>query len=102
MRWKIMSKSLATVVSIIRMMKDSDVKISKKALFLVPLAYLIFPFDLVGDFFPLLGQIDDIAVFVLMWPFLKKTLNKYQSGDPEVEKVKKDPDAIDIDDYTVE
>ena len=97
-----MSKSLAAVVNIIRLMKDSDVKISKKVLFLVPLAYLIFPFDLVGDFFPLLGQIDDIAVFVLMWPFLKNILDKYQSGDPEVEKERKDPDAIDIDDYTVE
>ncbi|PTV93149.1 uncharacterized protein DUF1232 [Halanaerobium saccharolyticum] len=97
-----MSKSLATVVNIIRLMKDSDVKLSKKALFLVPVAYLIFPFDLVGDFFPVLGQLDDIAVFVLMWPILKNLLAKYQSGDPDIEKEKKDPDAIDIDDYTVE
>jgi len=99
---EIMNRSLAAVVNIIRLMKDSDVKISKKALFLVPVAYLIFPFDLVGDFFPLLGQIDDIAVFILMWPVLRNLLKKYQSGDPEVEKKKKDPDAIDIDDYTVE
>ncbi|MGP3777828.1 YkvA family protein [Halanaerobium saccharolyticum] len=97
-----MSKSLATVVNIIRLMKDSDVKLSKKALFLVPVAYLIFPFDLVGDFFPVLGQLDDIAVFVLMWPILKNLLAKYQSGDPDIEKENKDPDAIDIDDYTVE
>ncbi|SIQ80936.1 YkvA family protein [Halanaerobium kushneri] len=97
-----MSKSLANIVNIIRLLKDSDVKLSKKALFLVPVAYLIFPFDLVGDFFPLLGQLDDIAVFILMWPFLRNILNKYQSGDPEVEKTKKDPEAIDIDDYTVE
>jgi len=97
-----MSKSLATVVNIIRLMKDSDVKLSKKVLFLVPVAYLIFPFDLVGDFFPVLGQLDDIAVFVLMWPFLKNLLAKYQNGDPDIEKEKKDPDAIDIDDYTVE
>jgi uncharacterized membrane protein YkvA (DUF1232 family) len=83
-------------------MKDSDVKISKKALFLVPIAYLIFPFDLVGDFFPVLGQIDDIAVFIVMWPVLRSLLNKYNNGDPDLEKNKKDPDAIDIDDYTVE
>lgn len=97
-----MSKSLAAVVNIIRLMKDSDVKVSKKLLFIVPVAYLIFPFDLIGDFFPVLGQLDDIAVFVLMWPILKNILQKYQSGDPEVEKEKKDPDAIDVDDYTVE
>jgi uncharacterized membrane protein YkvA (DUF1232 family) len=97
-----MAKSLTTIVKIVRLMKDSDVKISRKALFLVPLAYLIFPFDLVGDFFPILGQIDDIAVFVVMWPILKNILNKYDHGDPDLEKSKKDPDAIDIDDYTVE
>lgn len=97
-----MSKSLTTIVKIVRLMKDSDVKISRKALFLVPLAYLIFPFDLVGDFFPILGQLDDIAVFVVMWPILKSILGKYDQGDPDLEKSKKDPDAIDIDDYTVE
>jgi len=97
-----MAKSLTTIVKIIRLMKDSDVKISKKSLFLIPVAYLIFPFDLVGDFFPILGQIDDIAVFVVMWPILKNILGKYDQGDPDLEKSKKDQDAIDIDDYTVE
>ena len=97
-----MGRSLRTVVKIIRLIKDSEVKISKKALFLVPVAYLIFPFDLVGDFFPVLGQIDDIAVFVVMWPILKNLLGKYEQGDPDLEKSKKDPDAIDVDDYTVE
>ncbi|MGM0499894.1 MAG: YkvA family protein [Bacillota bacterium] len=97
-----MSKSLRSVVKAISFLKDSDVKLSRKALFLVPFAYLILPFDLVGDFFPVLGQIDDIAVFVLMWPILKNLLGKYEQGDPDLEKSKKDPDAIDIDDYTVE
>lgn len=97
-----MSKSLTTVVKIVQFMKDSDVKISKKALFLVPIAYLVFPFDLVGDFFPVLGQIDDVAVFIVMWPVLRGLLNKYNNGDPDLEKNKKDPDAIDVDDYTVE
>lgn len=97
-----MAKSLKTVVNIIRFMKDSDVKISKKALFLVPVAYLILPFDLVGDFFPLLGQLDDLAVFVLMWPVLRKLLGQYRNNDPNLEKDKKDPEAIDVDDYTVE
>jgi hypothetical protein len=37
-----------------------------------------------------------------MWPVLRSLLNKYNNGDPDLEKNKKDPDAIDIDDYTVE
>ncbi|MFW6000728.1 MAG: YkvA family protein [Bacillota bacterium] len=100
-----MSKNLAGLINIIRFLKDSDVKISKKALFLVPIAYLIFPFDLISDFFPVIGQLDDIAVFILMWPFLKTILNKYNEGNPEINKEKKaDPDAVDLNknDYTVE
>ncbi|MGM0548383.1 MAG: YkvA family protein [Bacillota bacterium] len=97
-----MGKSLKTIFQIISFMKNSEVKLSKKALFLVPVAYLILPFDLVGDFFPILGQIDDIAVFIVMWPVLRKLLAKYEKGDPDLEKKKKDPDAIDVDDYTVE
>jgi len=86
-------------------MKDSDVKLSKKILFLVPVIYLIIPFDLIGDFFPLAGQLDDVAVFVVMWPILKNLLNKYDKGDRNLNKNdKKDPDAIDMskEDYTVE
>lgn len=97
-----MGKSLKTIIKIISFMKNSEVKLSKKALFLVPFAYLILPFDLVGDFFPILGQIDDIAVFIVMWPVLRKLLLKYEKNDPDLEKQKKDPEAIDVDDYTVE
>jgi len=100
-----MKRSLSGLINIIRFLKDSDVKISKKLLFMVPLVYLIFPFDLVGDFFPIMGQLDDLAVFVLMWPFLKGVLNKYNEGNPEINKEKKaDPDAVDLNknDYTVE
>lgn len=100
-----MSKSLSGLINIMRFLKDSDVQISKKMLFLVPIAYLIFPFDLVNDFFPVMGQLDDLAVFILMWPFLKSILNKYNEGNPEINKDKKaDPDAVDLNknDYTVE
>ncbi len=100
-----MQKSFASLINIIRFLRDSDVKISKKMLFLIPVAYLLFPFDLVGDFFPIMGQLDDVAVFVLMWPFLKSILNKYNEGNPELNKEKKaDPDAVDLNknDYTVE
>lgn len=99
-----MKKLLLTAVNVLRLLKDSDVKLTRKLLFLVPLAYLLLPFDLVGDFFPVLGQLDDIAVFILMWPILKGMLAKYKQADPEIRKNKMDPDAVDIsqDNYTVE
>ncbi|MGM0602673.1 MAG: YkvA family protein [Bacillota bacterium] len=100
-----MKNTIFSLYRIIKFMKDSDVKLSKKMLFLVPIIYLIFPFDLIGDFFPLAGQLDDIAVFVVMWPILKNLLSKYDKGERDLNKSKKkDPDAIDMsrEDYTVE
>ncbi|RCW79020.1 uncharacterized protein DUF1232 [Halanaerobium sp. DL-01] len=100
-----MKKSLFSLYRIFKFMKDSDIKLSKKMLFLVPVIYLIIPFDFIGDFFPLAGQLDDIAVFVLMWPILKNLLSKYDKGERDLNKSrKKHPDTVDIsrEDYTVE
>ncbi len=97
-----MSKSLFSIIRIIKFMRDKEVDFSKKLLFLVPIIYLLFPFDLIGDFFPIAGQLDDVAVFILMWPILKSLLSKYSSGTGPKNN-KKDKDAIDIDkdDYDV-
>ncbi len=93
------------LIKLIRFLKDSDVKITKKMIFLVPVLYLLFPFDLIGDFFPLAGQLDDIAVFVIMWPILKNMLAKYIDHDDNQQphKIKKDKNTINIDrnDYDV-
>jgi len=100
-----MAKSLFSIIRIIRFLRDNEVDFSKKLLFLVPVIYLLFPFDLIGDFFPLAGQLDDVAVFVVMWPILKSLLSNYNSGtDPTGGPNKKEyKDAIDIekDDYDV-
>ncbi len=103
-----MSKSLFSIIRIIKFIRDKEVGLSKKLLFLVPVIYLLFPFDLIGDFFPIAGQLDDVAVFVLMWPILKSLLSKYSSGtgpknNRNNKNNKKDKDAIDIDkdDYDV-
>ncbi len=96
-----MAKNLFNIIRIIHFMRDKEVDFSKKLLFLVPVIYLLFPFDLIGDFFPIAGQLDDVAVFILMWPILKSLLSKYGSGTGP--KRKKDKDAIDMDkeDYDI-
>ncbi len=95
-----MRNSIFGIVKIIRYLSDSNVKLSKKMLFLIPIIYLLFPFDLIGDFFPLAGQLDDIAVFIVMWPILKKLLSNYNLTDYASNKSdnKDDKNTIDIKD----
>ncbi|MFO7814453.1 MAG: DUF1232 domain-containing protein [Halanaerobiales bacterium] len=95
---------LRKLIKIIQFFKDEKVPWYKKLFFAVPLIYLIIPYDFIGDFIPGLGQLDDIAVFVVMWPFLKNMMNKYSGvNDKEEESIDKS-DSIDLDqdDYDVE
>ena len=102
-----MPRFLKGVFNIIKLMTDKRVSFKQKLLFLVPILYLLFPFDLIGDFFPIAGQLDDVAVFVVMWPILKNLLTDYNQGRHNDNKNfnKKDDDkTIDInkDDYKFE
>jgi uncharacterized membrane protein YkvA (DUF1232 family) len=96
-------KSIMSLWKIISFLKDKNVSFSKKALFFIPVLYFLLPFDLVGDFFPLAGQLDDIAVLIIMWPMLKRLLANYSAGDSMNYK-KDDKNAVDIEkeDYRVE
>lgn len=86
------------ILRIIRFFYDKEVNISKKLLFFIPILYLLFPFDFIPDYFPLLGYLDDIAVFVLMWPILRSFLNEHDNGTGSTkDNTKKYKDAIDID-----
>jgi len=52
------------------LIKNPRVSGQKKTLLaLLGLGYLFFPFDLIADIFPLLGQLDDLSVlfFLLNW-----------------------------------
>jgi uncharacterized membrane protein YkvA (DUF1232 family) len=45
-----------------RMFRDPDVPAPAKLVLPAIVAYLAMPFDLVPDFIPVLGQIDDLAI----------------------------------------
>lgn len=47
--------------------KDQRVPLHAKGLLAAALAYLLSPIDLIPDFIPVLGQIDDVAVFLMVW-----------------------------------
>ncbi|HMQ03087.1 MAG TPA: YkvA family protein [Pyrinomonadaceae bacterium] len=48
-----------------RLLKDARVPSAEKALFLAAIIYVISPIDLIPDFFPFIGQVDDIYVVAL-------------------------------------
>ncbi|MDL2268755.1 DUF1232 domain-containing protein [Desulfosarcina sp. OttesenSCG-928-A07] len=55
------------------------------------LAYIVIPMDLVSDFIPGFGQLDDVAVFLVGLGFLEKDLYRYQAWKKE----KSDPQTTD-------
>ncbi|GAB6909065.1 DnaJ domain protein [Desulfosarcina cetonica] len=51
-------------------------------LFIVALLYLVFPRDLVPDYFLGWGWIDDIVVVVLLWRYFRRLKQPRQTDDP--------------------
>ena len=55
-----------------------DVSVKSIVIFIVALAYIISPIDLIPDYIIGLGQIDDAVILGLSLYFLEKDLRKYQ------------------------
>jgi uncharacterized membrane protein YkvA (DUF1232 family) len=76
---------------LVKLSIDKDVPVTAKAKLAIALAYFVSPIDLIPDFIPVVGYLDDIAVAAYV---LNEILNKV---DPEI--VQKhwagDGDAID-------
>ncbi len=48
-----------------RLLKDERVPATEKALFLAAITYVVVPLDFLPDFFPFLGQVDDLYLIAL-------------------------------------
>ena len=55
-----------------------DVSIKSIVIFVLGLAYIISPIDLIPDYIIGLGQIDDVAILGLILYFLERDLQRYK------------------------
>ncbi len=61
-----------------------DVSVKSIVIFIVALAYIISPIDLIPDYILGLGQIDDAAILGLSLYFLEKDLMKYKEWKDKI------------------
>jgi len=55
-----------------RLFRDRRVSIILKALLVLTLVYVISPFDMIPDFIPVIGEMDDVAVLLSgLWLFIR-------------------------------
>lgn len=60
--------------------RDPTTSKSKKAIIGAGLLYFIIPTDVVSDFIPFLGYVDDGIAIAYVWSLLEKELNDYEKG----------------------
>jgi uncharacterized membrane protein YkvA (DUF1232 family) len=58
------------------LMQDDRVPMWKKAIPLLPVVYVIMPFDIIPDYIPILGQVDDIGVYFLSMMLFELVVEK--------------------------
>jgi len=89
-----------------KFLQDKDVPKFKKILLILPLIYTISPIDLVSDFFPVVGWLDDAAILTVAWNFFLEELKSYEqeSGtiDDESQSNKEADYTLNQDDYEVD
>lgn len=80
-----------------RLLKDKRVKLKEKALISLIVSYLILPIDIIPDFIPIIGKVDDVAFVFFGLDKLLKTVPQqviYDNWDGEEDIIKITKEAI--------
>ena len=69
--------------NLFQFMKDPNSDWKPKAAVLLAIVYLVWPIDLIPDFAPILGWLDDIGVTAIAITYLLYTANRYEQKKNE-------------------
>lgn len=72
---------VGTVVATWRFFKDGEASLFVKILFVLALAYVIWPVDAIPDVIPVLGWLDDLGVIAIASAFLWRAIEPYRYVD---------------------
>jgi len=83
---KILSRSLKKQLKLYRLvLKDKRTPLIAKLLLGAAIGYLLLPFDLIPDFIPFFGQLDDLIVVPLLVYMALKLIPKYITEEHKIE-----------------
>lgn len=67
----------------VKFLKDKQIPKYKKLLFILPIFYIFLPIDLVTDFLPVFGWLDDVVIVTVVWNFFLQELKSYDESEVE-------------------
>jgi len=81
---------------LLELVRDDRIPASQKAMLGIPLAYLALPVDLIPEFIPVIGALDDVAVVILALDLFLEGVPR-ELLDEKLAKLEIDPKVLDRD-----
>ena len=76
-----------------RYLRDGKVPLWRKLVGVAAVAYLVWPFDLIPDFIPVIGYLDDAGVLMVAALFLVRDVRLHEQRYPELPTATLPPEA---------
>lgn len=87
-------RKLPTYVRLLwALLRDPRVPLRQKSLLVLLAGYILTPLDIIPDFIPILGQVDDIAVALLVFDFFIRSAPR-EVVDEHLARIALDEDAV--------